>query len=287
MFHVLSFDPEKVMMISASDGRAAINKKTTEKEYRNMLLARQHLLKYQPILVSETYGNIRVSVAEILGWNSEKQLLFTLFYQGQHFEGILRETIGTERNALMGLIKRMFETFKAIGFLWGDFAPRNMIWDQLQKAIWLVDFERNLYLRDRPIEHSSFSRYIRSYSMEEFSCFLTEHERATLLDDLIDKDVHEFIPISQITSKRKCSLLKTLFGEKECYSSGEVRQIEDLMVSISAPFQINDAFFFPIDPLDLIGSKGGPNEYTRTVMAIRNLGKYERFSELKKRAKAF
>src|SRR3989338_37335 len=285
MFHVLSFDPKRIMVACAHDGKMIVRKKTTAKEHGNILLARVHILKHQPILVSKRYGEVRISVAEVLEWNQDAQLLSTLFCHGRNLEEILRETIGTNRGDLADLIRKLFETFKTNGFLWGDFAPRNMIWDQPQGIIWLVDFERNLYLKDCPVECRSFNRYVRNYSREEFSCFLTQHERSALLDDFLNEDTQGFIPMSHITSKRKTALLKSMFGEKECYSLNEVRQTEDIIASAATPFQVNNTFFFPMDSLDLIGNKGGPDEYVRTIIAIRDLGEYEKFSELKRRTK--
>lgn len=285
MFQVLSFDHEKIMMTLSIDGKLVIRKKTVEKEYRNILLARQHILKHQPVLVSETYGTIRVLVADVAEWNYDKQLLSTSFCEGENIEKLLRNSIGSDRNELIELIRKLFDIFKTNGFLWGDFAPRNMIWDQQQGIIWLVDFERELQLKDCPVEQYLFNRYIRNYSREEFSCFLTLHEKDYLFNKLLDEDDGGIIPANQIVSKRKRSLLKSLFIEKEYYSLNEIRHAEDIMVTAATPFLVHGVYFFPMDSLDLIGSKGGPNEYVRAIMAIRNMEEYERFSELKKRTK--
>lgn len=287
MFNVLSFDHEKIVIALSVDGRIVVRKKTTEKEYKNILLAQQHLLKHQPALTSEAYGEIRILVAETAEWDRDKQLLSTLFCDGENIEGLLRETIGSNRNELIELIRKSFEAFKANGFLWGDFAPRNMIWNQQQGIIWLVDFERELQLKDCAVEPYLFNRYVRSYSREEFSCFLTSREKESLFKGLLDEDPKGIIPTEQITSKRRRALLKALFGEKKHYSLNKIRHMEDIMSAMATPFLVHDVFFFPMDSLDLIGSKGGPHEYVQTIMAIRDLGEYERFSELKRRAEAF
>lgn len=285
MFYVLSFDPEKIMVALTPDGKTIVRKKTTEKEYKNILLARQHIIKHQPALIFDKYGKIQIFVVELYEWNRNEQVLSTLFCQGRNIEEILRETTGTNRESLICLTRKIFEILKMSGFLWGDFAPRNMIWDQSQKIIWLVDFERDLHLKDCPVSRHLFNRYVRNYSREEFSCFLVEHEQTVLFDDFLDEDIFGFIPAIQITSRRKYALLNNTFGKKECYSLNEVRQIEDIMASVATPFQVNNVLFFPMDSLDLIGSKGGPNEYVKAVMAIHELGENERFSELKRRTK--
>lgn len=286
MFYVLSFDPKKIEVASAPGGETIVRKKTTEKEHRNITLARQHLLKHCPILTSNEWGMISISVAEIFGWDQKLKTLSTIFYQGKNLEEVLRESIGQERAKLIDLMRKTFEVFKSSGFLWGDFAPRNMIWDQSRKTIWLVDFERELHLKDCSIEQYTFNRYVRSYSREEFSCFLSRQEQSMLFNGFLEENYSGFIPISQIDSKRKKTFLKSMFSDKKCYSLNEVRQIEDIMASVATPFMINDTFFFPMDSLDQIGSKGGPNEYVSTVTAIHRLEGYERFSELKRRTKA-
>lgn len=283
MFYVLSFDPKKVEVASAPDGKTIVRKKTTEEEHRNITLAQQHLLKHCPVLTGDEWGMISISVVETFDWDQESKILSTIFYQGKNLEEILRESIGQERSRLIDLVRKTFEVFKSSGFLWGDFAPRNMIWDQSRKIIWLVDFERELHLKDCSIEQCTFNRYIRSYSREEFSCFLSQQEQSILFNGFLEENCSGSIPISQINSKRKKTFLKSMFGGKECYSLNEVRQIEDIMASVATPFMVNGTFFFPMDSLDQIGSKGGSNEYVSTVMAICGLEGYERFSELKRR----
>jgi len=287
MFYVLSFDPEKVMIALTYEGRVIVKKRTTKKEYRNIVLARQHLLKYQPTIISNKYGEISITVAEVFEWNQKTGILSTVFCQGKNFEGVLRESIGKNREEMVDFIKDIFEIFKSNGFLWGDFAPRNIIWNESQKIIYLVDFERNLYLKDCPIGQYLFDRYVRNYSREEFSCFLSQQEQSALFDGFLEENHRGFTQADQITSKRKLVLLKSMYGEKKCYSLDEVCKIEDIMAYVATPFKVNDVFFFPMDMLDLIGSKGGPNEYAKTVMEISKLEAFQRFSELKKIAKNF
>ena len=157
-----------------------------------------------------------------------------------------------------------------------------MIWDNSQNIIWLVDFERYLCLRDCPVEQALFNRYVRSYSREEFSCFLTRTEQAVLLDGFLDEDIYGSIPVELITSTRKRALIKVMFGEKLCYPIDNIRKAEDFMAVAATPFLVNGIFFFPMDSLDLIGNMGGPNEYTKTIIAIHELDDYRKFLYLKK-----
>jgi len=286
MFHVLSFDSKKVEISRGPDGQTIVRKRTTQSEYQNIVLARQHLLKHRPILSCVTGRNIFISVAEVYEWEEKPQVLSTLFYDGDNLEWILRSSTGKERSNWLKTLKKIFEIFKSIGFLWGDFAPRNMIWDRPKNTLWLVDFERGLHLKDCPVEQDVFNRYVRSYSREEFACFLSKKEQSVVFRDLLDEYYVGSVPSGQVASKRKMGLLRNLFGEKDCYSIAELRQAEDMMVFIATPFFINEVLFFPMDSLDRIGSKGGPNEYVDAVMAIRNLDDNTRFSEIKRRAEA-
>lgn len=286
MFNVLSFDHEKVTTTLSADGKMIVRKRTVEKERNNILLAQKHLLKHQPSVVSESFGVTRFLTAEVVEWDAENKLLSTLYCIGENIEELLRVSIGSDRSQLIELVRKSFELFRANGFLWGDFAPRNMIWDRQRGIMWLVDFERDLILRDCPVEQPKFNRYVRNYSREEFSCFLTTKESDLLFEGFLNEDDGGIMSAIQLTSKRKRLLLKHLFGEKEHYTLNEIRRAEDIMVMVATPFLVHDAYFFPMDSIDLIGSKGGTNEYVKTIAAIRDLAEPERFSELKRRAAA-
>lgn len=288
MYNVLSFDPEKVEILEGHDGKIIVRKKTTEKEYQNITLARQHLLNHRLVLDCVKGESVSISVAEVCGWEQESGILTTTFCSGDNLEEILKNSFNVKGGFdWIEILRKIFNIFRSSGFLWGDFAPRNMIWDWPQKTLWLVDFERNLRLIDHPVEQEVFTRYVRNYSREEFSCFLDTEEQFTLFRGLIEESNEGFVQIDQIASKRKKLLLKNLFEKKELYSMGELRQAEDIMVFVATPFCVNETSFFPMDLLDQIGNKGGPNEYVNAIMAVRNLEKNERFSELSRRAKCF
>lgn len=287
MFDVLSFDSKKVEISLNASGETIVKKQTTQKEYINITLARQHLLKHQPVLDFAMIQNFSISVAGVSDWNQELGILSTFFCNGDNLEGILKNSFGKDRVDWIEILKKIFEIFKSSGFLWGDFAPRNMILDWSQKTLWLVDFERDLQLKDGPIEQEVFNRYVCNYSREEFSCFLSKEEQFSVFREFLRENCTRLVPTDQIASKRKKGLLKNLFGDKNCYSIAELYQTEDVMVFVATPFYVNEVLFFPMDSLDQIGSKGGTNEYVNAVMAIRNLREPARFSELKKRAEAF
>jgi hypothetical protein len=280
MFNILSFDPDKVQVYQSTKGYIAVRKKSCEQEYVNFIRSKQHLEKYQPLIHNKTYGDLKIRTVPMESWDEKEKILSTLFCKGENLEKILREIHGDYRSVWIECIKNLFKKFQEIGFMWGDFAPRNIIWNSVENILWLVDFERTLVLRDCPIEQKLFNRYIRNYSREEFSCFLTINEQAVLFEGFLDENASAYIPIEYITSQRKIGLLRSLFGSKPSYSLHEVHEVEDIMVFVATPFFIGSAQFFPMDSLDIIGSKRGSHEYINAVLAIRNLDETSRFSEL-------
>ena len=289
MFNVLSFDSARVHIGQSCGGNIVVKKRTSEKEFLNLSMATHHLEKHGlSVVVFNENEPTQVRVAPLDSWSEETSMMSTLFCKGENLESILREEKRKDRGTWISVIRALFVKFQRFGFMWGDFAPRNIIWNSTDNRLWLVDFERDTTTRDCPVEQGMFNRYIRSYSREEFACFLTEDEQLTVFKGFIQEpNGQRHIPIDHITSKRKSGLLRRVLGEKQSYSIQEVRTIEDLMVFIATPFFVRGNLFFPMDPLDSISSKRGPNEYVNTVIAIRDLDGPERFAELTRISRSF
>jgi len=283
MFRVLSFDKKKIKVSSDAKGNIVIEKRTNDIEYQNIVLAHNHFQKYHPVLVHHGEDDIFVSIAEISEWKQETSVLSTFFYQGRTLEEVLRVSFGQARGNLIVFLRNIFELFRSIGFLWGDFAPRNMIWNESKKTLHLVDFERNLCLKDGLVGQHIFNRYVRNYAREEFSCFLSNKEQRFIFHGFLKEDHRrKYLSVDQITSKRKKALLRNIFGEKESYPLREIRDAEDIMVFITTPFRVRKGYFFPMDILDLVGSRGGPSEYAKTAVAIKSLRGSRMRMELKR-----
>lgn len=283
MFNVLSFDQEKVKIIFDSKGNKLVEKKTTLEEYKNITSAHQYLAKHTSPINHHDQDNISIQTAQVVSWDCSSGILLTTFCLGENLEQTLRQSIGRARNDLIVLIRKIIDFFQSVGFLWGDFAPRNILWNNVTKELRLVDFERNLLLlSNHSCSQSLFNRYVRGYSREEFACFLSTREQEVLFQGLLEEsDI--YIPINQIQSKRKKSLLGYIFGHKAIYLLHEIREVEDIMVDIATPINMHDFFFFPMDSLDQISSKGGADEYAQTVMSIKDIRDGEqRYCELKK-----
>lgn len=282
---VLSFDPKRVRFIDNGCGPAVIEKTTTFQEYRQITKAREYL-KINPIILSKKL--LLLIPAPILRWENKKSVLVTLFCNGINGEQVLRTSTGSERSRSINLFKECFQKMRLAGFLWGDFAPRNMIIDEKSKRIWIVDFERQLELKNKPVAKSLFSRYIRNYSFEEFSCFLFAEEQKKFFSNMLTEESKASIPASQIHSKRKSKLLTSLFGQKKYYKVKELQIVEALMIFVATPFFVNGMPFYPMDFIDRMSNQGGPNTYVQIVQKIRwTYDPQKRYHELQKMAKAF
>ncbi len=286
IFNVLSFDPNRIKLDIVQDGRLVVRKITSATEYRNIMKAHKHFAKY-PLELS--LGCIRVSLipAPVIGWDESNSVLITEFIKGDNLEHILREHSHIQRRDWIVLFKQLFSKLRLSGFLWGDFAPRNMIFSKEKLQITIIDFEREQIFRDGGIKTAFFSRYVRNYSREEFSCFLLKDEQEFLFGEFLTKEAQGCIPISEIPYRRKKVLISLLFGNKEAYSMEEVEEVEDIMADIATPFLVENALFYPMDILDRIGSKGGVMAYARTAKRIKDIEAKERFNELNKLAKEY
>ena len=274
---VLSFDPSIINFISSEDGRILrVEKKSSQLEYTQMLIAEEHLKKNKILL----QGKILLRVAPVLAWNEDSYILTTEYCSGLNLEEALRSR-NTDFNELISILDSFFSELKMNGFLWGDCAPRNMIFNKQQGVISLVDFERKLEVLTSPVTDNVFSRYVKNYSREEFSSFLLRSEQELLFSNFLIDDEDASLKVSDISSNRKKKLLKSIFGEKDSYGLDEINQVEDMMVSAATPFLINGNIFYPMDYLDRISSSLGQDFYVQLVSELVRLNEYDRYRKLK------
>jgi len=230
---------------------------------------------------------LSLSPVPIVRWERDNSVLVTEFIEGDNLEHILRDPDHAERKEWIALIRQLYGELRLSGFLWGDFAPRNMIFRRDDQRIFIVDFEREQVFRDSAIIEVFFSRYVRNYSREEFSCFLLREEQKFLFEEFLTREAQGYIPVSEIPYGRKKTLLALLFGSKEAYSVEEVEETEDIMASTATPFFVEDVLFYPMDILDRVGCKGGHVVYANVVKQIKDLEEKEKFDELSKIAKHY
>lgn len=282
---VLSFDPTKIKFIRDKQN-IVVEKLTIIEEYRQMVQARDYLCKNSILLQKNT---LSVMPAPILKWDDDKSTMTTMFCKGINGEEVLRNTVGNKRLQWIKFFKELLLKMRLTGFLWGDCAPRNIIIDLVSKHVWIVDFERQLILTDSIVEPKTYSRYIRNYTWEEFSCFLFKKEQKYLFSDiLITQELKQQIAISDIKSERKKKLLISIFGQKDQYDIKKVQAIETLMVFVATPFYIEDNPFYPMDIIDQISSKGGPDAYIEIVQKLRGItSPKKQYQELNRMSEAF
>ena len=273
----LSFDRDKVCFVKEQSGGMTVWKKTTSKENQQIITAQKHIDQASVVLESDT---ITVHIVPRLEWLGSEEILITKFVEGIDMETLLKNVEDFQRNRWVLLTREFLHALRKTGFLWGDCAPRNILIDQTNKSIWLCDFERELNITTSPVQEKEFTRYLRNYAWEEFSCFLFPEEQNIVFHGLMCDEGPQIIQSTAISSKRKKKLLSNLFGIKAAYKIEELRVVEQIMVSVATPFIYNNKPFWPMLYLDQINEKGGSDQYASTVQRIRNLENTEIVREL-------
>lgn len=268
LFNVLSFDPTKIKLVYAIEGKIIVKKKTVKMEFVQITKAYKHLLNH-PVAVKN--NSIFILPAPVIEWRENDNILVTEYCDGINLEYLLRSASMRTRKQWIGIFKELFLQFKQKGFLWGDFAPRNMIFNNRLSSIRIVDFERKLNLYDNQVESEIFSRYVRNYSQEEFACFLFRNEQSVFFPEIITFEPSKDIPVSELQSRRKKELLRRLFGYKTNYKVEEIQKAESLMADVATPFVIDNVVIYPMDIIDKITSKEGPKTYVEIVNILCNI----------------
>lgn len=281
---VLSFDDNKVRFILSSTGRQ-VEKISKITELKQIRLATDYLsMKLQPPIKNQ----YMIRVAPVMDWFNES-ILVTKFCEGDNCEHLMRNNDNMLRQHNKELIREVILTMRFLGFMWGDLCPRNIIVDNRNNVIWLVDFERELILLDRPAEKLEFSRHIRSYAWEEFSCFLFKEEKDIFFSDILvdEKNPNELIAIDTILSRRKRALLERLFGLKNSYTRNEIIKMQTLMADVATPFKKNSKPFFPMEIIDPWTCKfGGAQTYAELVLRLEKESEDIRYETLDKLSKS-
>lgn len=78
-------------------------------------------------------------------------------------------------------------------------------------------------------------------------------------------------------------MLEAMFSIKHSYDIKEINEAEDLMAFVASPFFINGITFYPMDIIDKLSNKGGPDVYVKIAQRLGNFtNDSERCNELKK-----
>lgn len=254
---VLSFDSEKIHIDKKNN---IVRKKSQILEYEQIKLANDYF-EYCPIILN---CGLKIRIVPILGLENEELLLH--FCRGLNLEQALRYNLN--RRLWVSVLKELLIIFQRRGFMWGDIAPRNMIFDEDSSTLYILDFEKKLIIRDATIDENQFSGFFRRYAYEELSCLLNEAEQKFLFHLLLSENIEGGVSIEDIFSGRKKALLRDIFGDKKVYSIGEINVIEDAMSFVATPVKTRNGVFYPMFLIEKITKKGGYYVYTEMVKKI-------------------
>ncbi len=257
-FSVLDFDSNKVKKLRLHN-EDVIEKKTCQREMESLSLAVSYLQR-NPITLE---GGVRVRVAEILDWDGG--LLYLEYCEGINLEQVLRFGSKSEKRNYSGLLADFLAKCRERGFLWGDFAPRNMVFNERTKSLSIFDFEKKLDIQDCSQRDIDFSDFFRGYSFEELSCILDPENQLFVFGEIIRDRPESLVCAKDINSLRKRSVLSFYFEVKKEYLSQEVQYVEDIMSFVETPFNVGGFRFFPIDVLEKLKRVGGYNEYAKII----------------------
>ncbi len=269
--NILSFNPQKII-INPKD--KIVFKKTLKIEYEQITLAHNYFAS-NPIILD---CGLKVKTAPIIGF--ENDTLFLDFCEGINMEHLLK--YGYKKKLWIYVLKELMNSFKKRGFLWGDIAPRNIVFNKKENVLYIFDFEKKTIIKDITLNDQQFSNFFRNYAYEEFSCFLTKKEQDILFYQKILKQRERAIYNEDIFSGRKRFLLQNNFNKKNFYSTEEVAYIEDQMSFAATPIIIDNKILYPMFLIEKITEKGGYYEYSKIVNRLcRCANDFEKFNIIK------
>ena len=277
---VFSFNAQKVKFKKTYKGIDFVEKVATKKEFKNICIAEKYLVKY-PMTIKIKQKPINVRPAKVLGWDDKNSLLKLELCKGLNLESELKKQDFFNRAELLKLIESLFLEIRRIGFLWGDFAPRNMIYNSKKNEIGIFDFEKNTKFLNRTANDTEFSRFVHQYSMEEFACLLFPKEQQKLFGDLNLKKEVGRIKTNDINSARKKALLKLLFGKKSTYTLDKVVKVENIMRDIATPIKIDSGIVYSMELIEQIVKQSNVNNYARLAKVLFNKKGREKYEILK------
>ena len=163
---VLNFDSQKIKI---DKRRGIVKKYSTFFEYSQLKMAIDYL-KSCPIILD---CGIQVRATSIINWTTGE--LTTKFCQGLNLEHALKYS--NNKIFWVKICKQLLKAFQERGFLWGDIAPRNIIFDKLSGSIYIFDFERPLIIKDCSVGKNLFAELCLRIGI----CVIPKYETAQRL----------------------------------------------------------------------------------------------------------
>lgn len=256
---LLSFDNTRVFFNLENK---TVIKRTSKFEFQQIVEGAYYLNKV-PLKLE---CGISVKAAPALEWSNGE--LHLKLCEGMNLEHALK--YATNKTYWSMVIKQLLKSFHERGFLWGDIAPRNMIFNRRENTIYLIDFERPLVIEDKTQTDSRFSEFFRNYAYEELCCLLPRERQMQVFSDFLTDCADLYSPALSITSRRKTLLLNEYFGAKPMYTLKELFQVEDVMAYIASPIMTKGKVVYPMHVIETILEKGGNHVYSTIVKTIIN-----------------
>lgn len=261
MIPILSFDSQKVKIITSEN---IVLKETTKVELSQHIEANLFLNSEKLSLSS----GFKIRSVPVLGYSYGKMI--TYYCKGDNLEIILRSHLyGEKRKYYLKLLRECILLFIRSGFGWGDIAPRNIIINKEAKTVWILDFEKPQSLHKyENINSLWWSRWIRSYALEELSCLLNPYEVNYVLNGLILPEwTDEIFSLDTIRSSRKKILLQSLFTETSIFTMYQLEKVEKIMASVATPF-INKSgiIIYPMYYIENMINKYGKDWYVNFII---------------------
>lgn len=258
--NVLSFDSSKVTLNFKEN---IVIKKTTDSEYATFLDVQDYLNKV-PIILDQ---GIRLLTAPLIGWSPG--ILITEYCNGLNLEHALKSQENV--NFWIKILGELLNIMEKKGLFWGDFAPRNMVYDPKTRVINIFDFERSTNILDSTVKPKVFARFFCNYAYEELSCLISQKLQKKVFNPYLKEDTkNDLILSSEISSRRKIILLNDLFGPKGEYHIKDISLIEKAMSLVATPYVIAGKMYYPMYNIEKIVEKGGINEYKNIISRILN-----------------
>ncbi len=263
IIEVISLSKNKVMQINYNN-KIAYLKRTVNNEVQNIKIAKKFLSQVNSIVINEK--QYKIKVPEIYTWDCSKNILIMEECIGNNLEIMLRSV--ESRKLGIQVLHSIMKFILDENFYWHDFAPRNILFNDLAAEISIVDFEKGITLDS----NTNILHYFREGVYEEYSAFLLPEERPISADTIYslhnEKDYYK--NINDLKSNR-IKLLAREYGYSQKILYSQYLQLIKLLVIAEEPFQKHNKIVFPIVELEDILQKKGYANYISMVLEKNSL----------------
>ena len=259
---VISLTEGKIKKINIGD-KEIITKVSSFDEIKQIESARK-ILKNQFIVIENKQYSFHVP--KIYDYNHG--IIYMEFMHGNNLELSLRGERTHKQSAK--ITNTLFQYLFDNKIYWKDFAPRNIMIDELNRTINICDFERGI------TQHISNKEYLQNYVYEEYSAFLLPQERTfeKSLQQIFTVDSVQNISLEDIKSKRVKSIINAQKLSPNKITNQVVANINKMIILAETPYRQKEKLVFPIIELEAIKDKSY-QDFAKAVLNIINKGIYK------------